>query len=108
MLAIYCRILYNKHLIRCSSIFWLWCFSCVCFCQAIDDVFESGNLEITDKQSAVLLSAIAMAEDLPADAAPTDRQALVKEVHYYALSYEDCYHGNILFLFFQSMAGGIT
>lgn len=48
--------------------------------QAEDDVIRSGILEITDKQSVVLLSAIAMAMDLQEDAAPTDKNALAMEV----------------------------
>lgn len=48
--------------------------------QAEDDVIRSGILEITDKQSVVLLSAIAMAMDLQEDAAPTDKQTLAMEV----------------------------
>lgn len=48
--------------------------------KAEDDVIRSGILEITDKQSVVLLSAIAMAMDLQEDAAPTDKQALAMEV----------------------------
>lgn len=48
--------------------------------QAEDDVIRSGILEITDKQSVVLLSAIAMAMDLQEDTAPTDKQALAMEV----------------------------
>lgn len=43
-------------------------------------MIRSGILEITDKQSVVLLSAIAMAMDLQEDAAPTDRHALAMEV----------------------------
>lgn len=50
------------------------------FSQAEDDVIRSGILEITDKQSVVLLSAIAMAMDLQEDAAPTDKQTLAMEV----------------------------
>ena len=51
--------------------------------QAEDDVIRSGILEITDKQSVVLLSAIAMAMDLQEDAAPTDKNALAMEVCMY-------------------------
>ena len=57
----------------------------LCF-QAEDDVIRSGILEITDKQSVVLLSAIAMAMDLQEDAAPTDKQTLAMEVR----EIEDC------------------
>lgn len=52
----------------------------LCVHQAEDDVIRSGILEITDKQSVVLLSAIAMAMDLQEDAAPTDKNALAMEV----------------------------
>ena len=48
--------------------------------QAEDDVIRSGILEITDKPSVVLLSAIAMAMDLQEDAAPADRNTLAMEV----------------------------
>lgn len=50
--------------------------------KAEDDVIRSGILEITDKQSVVLLSAIAMAMDLQEDAAPTDKQTLAMEVKF--------------------------
>lgn len=48
--------------------------------KAEDDVIRSGILEITDKQSVVLLSAIAMAMDLQEDAAPADKNTLAMEV----------------------------
>lgn len=57
-----------------------WSASPLCCSQAEDDVIRSGILEITDKQSVVLLSAIAMAMDLQEDAAPTDKQTLAMEV----------------------------
>lgn len=59
--------------------FFLSCIVVSCR-QAEDDVIRSGILEITDKQSVVLLSAIAMAMDLQEDAAPTDQQSLAMEV----------------------------
>ena len=55
-------------------------------------MIRSGILEITDKQSVVLLSAIAMAMDLQEDAAPTDKQTLAMEVR------EDCCRTRCLLL----------
>lgn len=55
--------------------------------KAEDDVIRSGILEITDKQSVVLLSAIAMAMDLQEDAAPTDKHTLAMEVYEYMYIY---------------------
>lgn len=55
-------------------------------------MIRSGILEITDKQSVVLLSAIAMAMDLQEDAAPTDKNALAMEVK--KLSHNCCLHAS--------------
>ncbi|CAN0366984.1 unnamed protein product [Discosporangium mesarthrocarpum] len=58
-------------------------FNRLVYLQGEDDVIRSGILEITDKQSVVLLSAIAMAMDLQEDTAASDKQSLAMEVGRY-------------------------
>lgn len=60
-------------------------------------MIRSGILEITDKQSVVLLSAIAMAMDLQEDAAPTDKQALAMEVSL-PVGYVVSFHRSVSFV----------